>query len=80
MAERAELLLRHEVDGPALLSAFALDPQIIEGSLKGDATPDGDARIRIDAVDGAHWDVYADDPDVLDAVRAAVDGCRPIPS
>ena len=74
-ALRAESELEGPLDGPSLLSAFALDPQVVEGVLLG-AENDGRIELEIRAIDGAHWDVYATDPAVLDALRSSVEGCQ----
>ncbi len=76
-AEHAEKRLRDGLTGLELLSAIALDPQLIEGTLIG-ASDDG-SHIRISAVDGQHWDIQTNLQEVVRILSASID-LREIPS
>jgi hypothetical protein len=77
-SERAELLFQGECNGLELIVAVALDPQLIEGSITGSAA-DGNDEIRIVAVDGQHWDIYARSEDVISTLRTAISDAIDLP-
>lgn len=78
-AERAGLFFHNECHGLDLLAAVALDPQLIEGSIIG-STADGTEEVRLVAVDGQHWDVYARSEKVIDTIRRSISGVRNLPT
>jgi hypothetical protein len=74
-ASRARSLSEGAASGAQLVAALAADPQLIEGEITGvDET--GAAQLRIEAIDGVHWDVYAVQDDALSTLTAAIAGCR----
>lgn len=77
-ASRASTELTCEVSGLELISAFALDPQLIDGELIG-RDKEGSSRMQIAVIDAAHWDIRVSSAQISALVRDRLPGISPLP-
>jgi hypothetical protein len=79
-SDRAEGLLKDDqYSYQDVLAALALNPQLIAGAFIGRQKAGAGISIKIETVRGDQWNVYSNNPQVLEIVRSAVAQTTPIP-